>query len=206
MNIDPAAVAAAVAVWTGAVLSPGPAFAAIVQSAAASSQAASTRLVLGITTGSAIYGAFTLFGLLWIISELGAWSEVIRVLGAAYLIWLGVQSWRSGEERPDQNAVPGDGAWGGFAKGLVLELSNPKGITFFLSVFAASMPLDASHETKLSALGLGLAIEIGWYMAAVFLFSRRPIRATYRRWKEAIARAFGTFFVAFGIGLLVWRH
>ena len=207
MNIDYAAVTMAVIVWTGAVLSPGPAFAAIVQSAAASSQATGTRLVLGITAGSAIYGAITLFGLLWVISHLGAWSEVIRIVGAAYLIWLGVQSWRSGNPRRGQGAVVEDEAWRGFAKGLLLELSNPKGITFFLSVFAASMPLDASHATKLTALALGLAIELVWYLSAVFLFSRGPVRAAYRRWQEAIARAFGALFVAFGIGLVVvWRH
>jgi threonine/homoserine/homoserine lactone efflux protein len=93
-----------------------------------------------------------------------------------------------------------------FGRGLLIELSNPKGIAFFLSVFAVSIPAEASVATKLAALLSGLAFELIWYLATILLFSSGPVRQLYRRWQFAVTRAFGVLFVSFGIGLAISPH
>jgi threonine/homoserine/homoserine lactone efflux protein len=137
-----------------------------------------------------------LFGLLWGIQQLGAWSSIVRWLGAAYLIWLGIQAWRSSSEATVDPVPRVRDNIQAFGRGLLIELSNPKGIAFFLSVFAVSISAEASVATKLAAFLSGLAFELIWYLATILLFSSGPVRQLYRRWQVAVARVFGVLFVS----------
>ena len=90
---------------------------------------AALTAVVGTTLGNAVLLAAIAFGLSWVVRNAVMLFEVLRWIGAAYLIWLGIQAWpHAGETGP--TAAPPSGhlhVWRGFA----VALSNPKSIAFF---------------------------------------------------------------------------
>ena len=76
-------------------LTPGPIVTLIIATAARSGTRAALVTVAGASTGNAVLLALIALGLGWILKTSAQVFEVMRWLGAAYLIWLGIQAWRS---------------------------------------------------------------------------------------------------------------
>ena len=109
------------------VLIPGPIVTLVVATGASKGMRAGLVTVAGTSSGNAVLLAVIAFGLSWILNHALYWFEILRWVGAAYLIWLGVQAWRgAGRGEP---APPNDRVY--FGRGFLVALSNPKTIAFF---------------------------------------------------------------------------
>jgi homoserine/homoserine lactone efflux protein len=119
--------AAFIAITMMLFLAPGPIVTLVIWTAATRGVRAGLVTVAGSTTGTALLLAAIVLGLSWVLGHAAALFEALRWLGAAYLVWLGVQAWR----RPGgpQSAAPGDQVH--FRRGFLVALSNPKTIAFF---------------------------------------------------------------------------
>jgi len=107
---------------------------------------------LGAATADAIYGAIAGFGLTLVSSVLVSHQMGLRLIGGAFLIYLGAQTFRA---RPAERAanVAGRGLLGAYASTFLLTLTNPMTILSFVAIFA----------------GVGLANAAGDYLAAATL-------------------------------------
>jgi homoserine/homoserine lactone efflux protein len=77
--------------------------------------------------GNAVLVALIAAGLSWVVAHALYVFEVLRWIGALYLVWLGVRAWRNaGQGRP---VAPGARVY--FRRGFAVALSNPKTIAFF---------------------------------------------------------------------------
>ena len=126
-------------------ISPGPSFVFVVRTSVAESRAAGLASALGMGVGAFIYGALAVLGLRTLMAEGGIVLLVLKVAGGLYLLYLAYRIWR-GAESPI--AVHGTGAGTAnvaraFWQGLATQLSNPKIVAVFGSVFAALMPAEA---------------------------------------------------------------
>ena len=177
--------------------SPGPATLAIAGTSMASGRPYGLALAAGVTTGSLTWSIAAAAGLS-VVMLANAWAfEVMRYLGAAYLIFLAVKSARSAL-KPDaplatKIAVPSLHA--AYRRGLLLHLTNPKAILFFGALYSVGVPAGSSPATLamiIAAIGLQSVIVFHGY---ALLFSSPPLTAGYaklRRWFEAVfALAFG---------------
>jgi homoserine/homoserine lactone efflux protein len=109
------------------LLAPGPIVTLVISTAATRGMRAGLVTVAGTSTGNALLIAAIALGLSWVLSHALYLFEALRWIGAAYLVWLGVQAWRhAGAPAP---AVAGDHVH--FRRGVVVALSNPKTIAFF---------------------------------------------------------------------------
>jgi threonine/homoserine/homoserine lactone efflux protein len=206
MEVDVLAVSTAVTLWAAAVVSPGPAFAAIVHRSISSSRTTALATVLGITVASGVYGMLTLFGVVVLLGTGGFVSEAVRWLGACYLIWLGIGAWRHASSPAPNDASQPSRSWSqAFLGGLLIEFGNPKGIAFFLSVFAVSIPADATVATKLTTIAGGLLCETAWYSGAALLLGSEASRRVYARARPLVERGFAAVFVGLGAHLLFSR-
>jgi threonine efflux protein len=203
MNVDWTAVTAALILWTAAVLSPGPAFAAITHRAITAGRGTAVWTVAGITLGALVYGAVTLFGLAVILSEYRVLADAARWAGAIYLVWLGVSAWWESTVSPQALATGGEPAQQAFWSGLAVELTNPKGIAFFVSVFAVSLPPDASLATRATTLASGIVIEFAIYLGLALLLAGAGSRVHLPNARPVISRIFGIIFIGFGIALVL---
>jgi threonine/homoserine/homoserine lactone efflux protein len=133
----------------------------------------------------------------------------LKVVGGAYLIWLGIGALRSrGGARVDGAGVPDERLRKLFAKGLVASVINPKVVLFFLSFlpqFVVAERGDASWQTaQLGLLFTAQAVLVfgllGYFSGTVGAWINRHPGAG--KWMDRLA---GAIFVGLGLRLIVAR-
>jgi threonine/homoserine/homoserine lactone efflux protein len=160
-----------------------------------------TALVLMLSVSAAGLGVF-----------LEAWPamfDTLRFVGAAYLVWLGVKSWRAKVEEAEMPVV--DPAARSpralFRNGFLVASSNPKSILFA----AALLPqfIDASRPT-LPQFGMLVStfavIEVSWYLLYAGLGTRIGATLKNRNVAKAFNRLTGGVFAGFGAMMALVRH
>jgi threonine/homoserine/homoserine lactone efflux protein len=187
-----------------AVISPGPNFALISRLALNGSRKAAVGATIGLALSATFYAVLTIAGLSALLTRVGWLASLVQIAGGSYLIYLGVKTWL--EAKPnrlgERSAPTQETAGRGFRTGIIVNLSNPKVITFFLSLYAVTMPVGAPLWTKLAVLLGGFLLEIGWYGLVILLFSTPPARAAYGRAGHWIERGIGTALTVFGLKLI----
>lgn len=102
--------------------------------------------ILGIAAGTLLVATLSATGLGILLATSAVAFTLMKLLGAAYLIYLGLRLWHS----PALQFTPGDGSNGGFAhffrQGVTLQITNPKAIFFFLSVLPQFIDLKAGYR------------------------------------------------------------
>lgn len=190
-----------------ATMSPGPSLLVAARTAIATSRGAGVRVGLGIAVGSVIWATGTMFGLAALFTVLPWLYTIMRVAGAAFLLYMAFMLWRHAN-RP--LAIDPDGATAGgfvaaFRLGLFTQLANPKVAVYFGSVFLTLLPPDASVALYGGLLPLLFGIELAWFLFVAYACSVRPMREGYLRLKAAIDRVTGVFLAGLGLKLVLDR-
>ena len=89
--------------------------------------------VLGIHLGTIVHIAAAAVGLSALIVSSALAFAVVKYLGAAYLIWIGIRTLMAGEPDPEAPALPAEPLHRVFRDGFVVNLLNPKTAIFFLA-------------------------------------------------------------------------
>jgi threonine/homoserine/homoserine lactone efflux protein len=156
---------------------------------------------LGAATADALYGAVAALGLTFVAEFLMGGESWLRLVGGAFLLFLGVRTFLArpaGREAPDARRI---GLPGAYASTFFLTLTNPTTILSFAAIFAGlGVAGDASGDA-LSAMLLVLGVFLGsaaWWVVlsgATSLFrTRLSVRGL--RWVNRIS---GTVIAAFGV-------
>lgn len=144
------------------IIVPGPTVTVIIANSLKHGTRAGLLNVLGTQIGLFTMMLVLALGLSAVVSVMGSLFEVLRILGAAYLIWLGVKLWRSnGQLASEERAARPGGSF--VLQGLIVVWSNPKALLFF----GAFIPqfLDPAGDPLRQTLLLGLT-----FMAVATLF------------------------------------
>jgi threonine/homoserine/homoserine lactone efflux protein len=149
-------------------LTPGPIVTLIIATGARQGTRAALQTVAGATSGNALLLACIALGLSWILKASAEIFDTLRWVGAAYLVWLGIQAWRHAGSAVQ--AAPPSGhvhAWRGF----VVAMTNPKSITFFTAFLPQFIDPTLPIERQLLVMcvvsvTLGSLLDSGWAVAA----------------------------------------
>lgn len=205
--IDVATVVTASVVCLAGVMSPGPNFVAVTHRAVTKSRAEVLPLVLGIASVSALWATAAVFGL-GILFSLFPWLFwSVKLLGAAYLAWLGLQLIRGARlALAEQSATVTRSTFlRAFRDGVVTNLSNPKSMAFYASVFSASVPAAASSATLAAVVLMVPAIATCWYGGVALFLSSANAATCYRKGKPLIERVCGALLIVFGLRQAIFR-
>lgn len=170
--------------------SPGPAVVLILQRAGAHGFRAAIPTVLGIEAGLFLWALAAGTGMAALVAASETAFLVLRVVGAIFLVYLGVKAIRSGwrlRGRDDAEPLPKVDAPKGhraFAEGLIVQLANPKAAVFLFAFYPQFIPaegpvllttvtLGAIQVSLETILYLGLAFAVG---SASAWFSRTSVR------------------------------
>ena len=130
--IDTATYLMYVAASIAIIIVPGPTVTVIIANSLRAGASAGLMNVAGTQAGLAVMIVALAAGLTTIVSNMGVLFEIIRLLGAGYLVWLGVKLWRSNGSLADTPQDAGSKAAGGyFWQGFLVIWSNPKALVFF---------------------------------------------------------------------------
>ena len=176
-------------------ITPGPATAMVVRSALRDGWRAGIFTVAGNSVGVVAWALLSVLG----ISALVAASEmaflVLKLIGAAVLVGLGVQT-LLGAREPAEAPARARGRGHAFGDGLVTSLANPKLAVFFVALFPQFIEGGAGVlPTTLLMAGLIVTFDFAWYTSLAVLVSRAKRTLLHSRWLE---RATGTVLVALG--------
>ncbi|MHA1189199.1 MAG: LysE family translocator [Alphaproteobacteria bacterium] len=133
------------------IIVPGPTVTVIIANSMRHGTRAGLLNDAGTQAGLAVMVAVLAVGLSAIVEGMGAAFEILRIAGAAYLIWLGIKLWRSNGKlgAVDTKAPGGSFFW----QGVIVIWSNPKALLFF----GAFIPqfVDPTGNTVIQTLIFG---------------------------------------------------
>ncbi|MCB1544662.1 MAG: LysE family translocator [Methylobacteriaceae bacterium] len=165
-----------VSVYALAVVSPGPAVAAVVARAARGGAMRTAPFIAGIVLGDMVWLAAVALGLSALAQRVEGPFSIIRYAGAAYLVYLAWKSWTA----PVDAGAPAPAAFGdglrGALGGLSLTLGNPKVMVFFLAVLPSVIDIDGIGPLALAEMLGCVAIVLGGTMSAYAALGARAGR------------------------------
>lgn len=186
--------------------SPGPAMALIFRRAALGGFSGAVPTVLGLELGLYVWALCAAAGLAAIVAASQVAFVILRVVGAAFLVYLGVRAWHAAWRGGGPSAPSAEAAragWGkAFGEGTLVQLANPKAAVFMVAFYPQFVPADRPLFATTAMLALlQVAIEIVFYLSLAAVVGRAGAwfrRTTIRRRLEAVS---GTVLIALGLRL-----
>ncbi|HHP8474479.1 TPA: threonine export protein RhtC [Klebsiella aerogenes] len=192
-----------------ALMSPGPDFFFVSQTAVSRSRKEAMMGVLGITGGVMVWAGVALLGLHLIIEKMAWLHTLIMVGGGLYLCWMGYQMLRGALKKNDivtaEPQVELARSGRSFLKGLLTNLANPKAIIYFGSVFSLFVGDNIGAGARWGIFLLIVLETLAWFTIVASLFALPKMRRGYQRMAKWIDGIAGTLFAVFGIHLIISR-
>ena len=185
-------------------LFPGPNMALIVSNSIAHGTRFGFLTLLGSSTGLAIQLALVAVGMSTVLATAGQWFDVLRWVGAAYLVWLGIQSWRAPPPELAVVATTGRSARHTVLRGVFVSLTNPKVLLFFGAFFPQFVSPDRDLGVQLGVMSVTFLVVVAGLDSVWAVLAGRA-----RHWIAArgrmLNRVSGGMLVGAGVGLALTR-
>ncbi|KQV04660.1 MULTISPECIES: LysE family translocator [unclassified Kitasatospora] len=196
------------AVWSFALvvglltLTPGLDTALILRTAALGERVRAWGVVLGIGTGTLIWGTLSSLGVSALLTASHLAYETLRWAGVAYLLWMGVQMLRSSALSGPEPDVGSGGFWSGWRRGALTNLLNPKVGVFYVAVLPQFIPAGVPH-LPMGVLLTSVHVAEGLLWSAVLVAFARAVRGWLRRpaARKLMDRLTGVVVIGFGLRL-----
>ncbi|WP_414937902.1 LysE family translocator [Amycolatopsis sp. cmx-11-51] len=188
------------------VIVPGPDQALLLQTSAASGRPAAVRTAGGVVLGIALWGIASVVGLSALLVNDSVAFRVVSVVGAAYLIWLGIMALRSAISAASAAPKHDDrGRTGFFLRGLLVNCLNPKIGLFYLAILPQFLPASATSSVgdELMLFAIYVTVSALWLFGFAFAAgSLHPIlnRPRVRRSLDSVV---GVILLGLGVMALV---
>ncbi|GGA50260.1 threonine export protein RhtC [Dyella nitratireducens] len=193
-----------------ALMSPGPDFFFVSQTAVSRSRHEAMAGVAGITLGVAMWAALALLGLQLLLHKLIWLERLISIGGGLYLCWMGFKMLRGALAKPVQTqAEPVQvfaGAWRSLRNGLLTNLANPKVVIYFGSIFSAFVGEGVSSTARWGLWAMVVAETFLWFSFVAGCFALPVMRRGYLRISRWIDGCAGAVFMLFGLHLIFSRR
>ena len=210
------------------VMLPGPDFALIAKISLMNGRPQGQAAAVGVALGICVHTSAAMLGISAIIAQSVLWFSILKYVGAAYLVWLGIQALRAGQragqpvsaavvktvQQPQASAnVRADAASPAqrlslrqwlhfFGQGFLTNALNPKAVLLFLTFLPQFMDPHAPLAPQFLTLGSIMSgLCLFWFVPLAYMLGR--IRHTFEnsRFQQWMQRCTGLVFIAFGLKL-----
>jgi RhtB (resistance to homoserine/threonine) family protein len=196
-------------VFVGALMSPGPDFLIVLRNSLGQSARAGVFTALGIAAANIVHMGYCLAGIGLLIAHSIILFNIIKWIGAAYLVYVGWLSLRSQGMTLDRmgaaSGLPQKTDGQAFFSGLMTCLFNPKATLFFLALFTQMVDPSMPLAVRLTFCAVCLVTVFSWFSLVAIVMGVPRVRAAYARASRGIDRLFGGFFIALGAKLALVR-
>lgn len=190
------------AVLLAAIAAPGAALLYFIRTTVASGRAAHIATGLGLGLAAALWTLAALLGLEALFT-LFPWAYLLlKAGGAAYLLWIALQTWRQARAPLAEAPAPRGRA---ILSGFALNLGNPKSMLFAAAVILVVFPQGLAAPDVALIVANHLLLEWAFYLLFALLLGSAPARASYIRFKPLFDRIAATLLGALGLRLLIER-
>jgi len=197
-----------IALHTLALVSPGPDFLMALNSLTYSRRTG-IYTAIGFALGIATHIFYCLAGIALIISKSILLFNVIKYLGAAYLIYIGYKSLTAKKSRLQlENLAKKEdiSPLQAIRSGFLTNVLNPKATLFFLSLFTLVIKPDTSPLVLAAASTIMIINTALWFSLVAIFFTHKRIRSVYERFETALNRTFGGLLLLVGVKIALTRE
>lgn len=193
------------------VMSPGPNGVLIAKTVPTSGKAAGFANVAGFLVAFYVHGTLSILGISLILVQSAQAFFVVKMLGAAYLCWIGLKALRDAWSGSSvaQNIAPAKRTRtlvSAFIEGFLTNALNPKVTMFYLAAFPQF--ITQSHGAlgaSFTLVTIHSVLNLVWFSAIVLLFSRLAGAARNDRFQRWLKGVTGVVFIGFGAKLATLR-
>lgn len=190
-----------------AVISPGPAFALVIRNSLRYSKTTAVYTAVGLGLGVAVHIINSLIGVGYIVSQSESLFNILKVIGAFYLIYVGYKSFIdvSSDHQDDGRVVKGEiPNTEAIKMGFFTNATNPRALVFFMSLYATAVSRATPLAFK-ALYGLEMALaEFAWFALVGTLITHRIIKAKVGKIQYIVERVMGVIIILLGIKILLF--
>lgn len=189
-----------------AAASPGPDFVMVTQHTLSKGKRSGVLCSLGIALGLSVHIAYSAFGLAAVVANSSTALLVIKMLGGSYLIYLGVNGFRSkpmGPERDCGKIAEECSTAKSITTGFLCNVLNPKAPVYFVSLFTVVLSPDMPAGL-IVLYGLWIMfLQFAWFSFMAVLLSSPMVADRFKRCSHYINRVLGGAMIALGVKVIV---
>jgi len=193
----------------GAV-SPGPDFAMVLRQAIAHGRRAAILTSAGIASALVVHGTYTILGIGLIVANSLLAFTILKFVGAAYLLFLGISALRAPAPKPpsdlDAPARQEMNDLKAWTIGFLTNLLNPKAVLFFLSLFTTLTSAATPLATKGFYVATMSVLLFAWFALVSFFFTTPAVRGAFYRMGQWFNRATGAALIFLAITVAITRR
>jgi threonine/homoserine/homoserine lactone efflux protein len=163
--------------------------------------------ILGIGLGCVLHATASALGLSAVLATSATAFNVVKTIGAAYLVWIGIQSIRDAGRPAIQSAAPpAQRAFGPFLQGFLTNVLNPKVAVFYLTFLPQFIsPGEPVLRRSLLLASIHIAMGFVWLTAYAWFVDRIGGVLTRPAVKAWLERVTGGLLIALG-ARLAWER
>jgi threonine/homoserine/homoserine lactone efflux protein len=187
---------------------PGADMALITRQVLVGGQGLARRTIAGNLTGILVHGLALAAGLSALIVASATAYTTVKLAGAVYLVWLGIQAIRSARRPTPEVDLSGAAPRHAFLAGLISTVLNPKPALFFLTFLPQFVDPDrgAVLPQTLTLAAIHVVVGLVWLTSYAYLVDRARAALTAPRVKAWLERGTGALLVALGLRVAVERR
>lgn len=198
------------------VILPGPDFALIAKISLMNGRPQGQAAAVGVALGICVHTTAAMLGISAIIAQSVLWFSILKYVGAAYLVWLGIHALRSGQavsaavvKTARKDDAPRSAQrltlrqWMHFfGQGFLTNALNPKAVLIFLTFLPQFMDPHAPLAPQFLTLGSIMSgLCLFWYVPLAYMLGRIRHIFENSRFQKWMQRCTGLVFIAFGLKL-----
>lgn len=187
-----------------AALSPGPDFVVVMKNSLGIGRKYGIATALGIASALIVHITYTILGFTIILEKSPVIFNVIKIIGAAYLLWLGWQGIRSKAQSESLQDIGiqrllQPSTILGFREGFLCNVLNPKSALFFLSVFSQFIGNNTPNWIRW-IYGGEIILAVGlWFILLAILISNNYFKKMYQQYMHWFDRGLGIILIIFAV-------
>jgi threonine/homoserine/homoserine lactone efflux protein len=188
------------------ILIPGPTVLLVVSYALGQGWRTAFPMAVGVALGDFTAMTFSILGLGALLAASATVFTVLKWIGAAYLVWLGIKLWRAGGALDAQPRTDAASAWKMLGHAWLVTALNPKGLIFFVSFLPQFINPQASFLPQVSIFGATF-LALAFMNAVGYALVASRARAVVRnpRAVGVVNKVGGSLLIGAGIAAVGWR-
>jgi RhtB (resistance to homoserine/threonine) family protein len=194
------------------LVSPGPDTALVTKNALIHGRRPALATSFGVAVGLLVWTLASALGIAAVVHASATAFTTLKLIGAVYLVWLGIQALRSaarsgGHGPANEIGARRVGARRGFRQGLISNLANPKIAVFFTSLVPQFV--GSGHRVLVPSLVLGALfalMTVAWLCGYALVASKAAGLLTRPRVKAALDRISGCVLIGLGLRIATERR
>lgn len=189
------------------MISPGPDMVIVLRNTLAGGRSAGLRTSAGILAGNTVHISYCVLGIGLLISQSILAFTALKYAAAAYLIFLGFSSFRTGGTSLDANVARAPrpkGRW--LVQGFLNNILNPKGTLFYLGVFTMVITPGTSPAQTLVLILCMTLVSATFWLVFVYTLDQPFVRTALESGQRSVNRVFGVLLVALGVRVAMMQR